>query len=315
MKASEHLAFLQRIANQFNSIQKPGDIEKDMLDNIIFFDNIDDNLVYADLLNAPNLTILLNEYRNLISQIKNNFNNRKSIFDEFSPGDLMTDLLMPYEYSCKLAYNELLPYSHKKDFIRKRLESTGWEYDENSLEMKNLRKEEELADNDYKIYKQKQKIAEDKKLEIRKNHSYILSFKFTPFIEKLNIIENWILRLSDSNAFSQSTFKDEEAIEVAYLILVKMGFLKMVSRPDFYNQIILKKVLTLEKKQSKDKYIAYSIHKIKDFIVDNKKDFWEKLLVEYFEIRNYDKIKVINNFKTEVNKEIDLIIKNYYEIH
>ena len=37
MKASEHLAFLQRIANQFNSIQKPGDIEKDMLDNIIFF--------------------------------------------------------------------------------------------------------------------------------------------------------------------------------------------------------------------------------------------------------------------------------------
>ena len=45
MKTSEHLAFLQRIATNFNAVRNTGDINKDLLSKIIFFCKIDDALV------------------------------------------------------------------------------------------------------------------------------------------------------------------------------------------------------------------------------------------------------------------------------
>ena len=291
MKTSEHLAFLQRIATSFNAVRNTGDISKGLLDKIIFLCKIDDALVYEDLLRSENLQLLLSEYKELISEIKNKFNGSQSIIQEFSATVFFEQLLIPYDYKIEIESKRLKSYRNEDSLLQSQLESWSMKYTEESVEMKNLTKDFENAIREYHFQKEKLEIVQKERDEFFENNSHILYFSFNPFLEKMSIIEKWILRLSNSNTFSQIIFKDEDSIELAYSILIKMSLLKTVSLPEFYNQITLNKELTLEKNPSRDKYIAYSINKLKAFIVDTKKEIWEKAIVEYFKIQNYDKIK------------------------
>lgn len=315
MKTNEHLAFLQRIATSFNTVRNTSDISKSLLDNIIFFCKIDDALVYEDLLQSENLQLLLSEYKELISEIKNKFNVSQIIIQEFSATVLFEQLLIPYDYKIEIESKQLESYRNEDSLQQSQLESWSMRYSEESVEMKNLTNNFEIAKSEYHFQKKKLEIVQKERDEFFENNSNILYFSFNPFLEKLNIVEKWILRLSNSNSFSQIIFKDEDSIELAYSILIKMSLLKTVSLPEFYNQITLNKALTLEKNPSKDKYIAYSINKLKAFIVDNKKEKWEKTIVEYFEIQNYDKIKTVNqdHLKNKDHEKIDFKIIDYFE--
>ena len=315
MKAKEYLSFLQRIGNLFDALENSSDIDKGLLDDIIYFCKIDDNKVYEDLLEKQNLPILLSEFQKLISNINNRINICTTLIDGFSPNNFLNNILIPYESRIEFAQKKLRPYLKKKDLLNSRLESWCMKYSDTSREIINLKKDLEFASKECTTYKQKLDIAQAERNEIFKNNSYFLSFSFNPFLEKMSIIEKWILRLSNSNSFSQIIFKDEDSIELAYSILIKMSLLKTVSLPEFYNQITLNKALTLEKNPSKDKYIAYSINKLKAFIVDTKKDIWEKVIVKYFQIQNYDKIKTVNqdHLKTKDHDKIDFKISNYFE--
>ena len=315
MKTSEHLAFLQRIATGVNTVRNTSDVTKGLLDHIIFFCKIDDALVYEDLLRSENIPLLLSEYKELISEIKKKFNDSQSLIQEFSVTVFFEQLLLPYDYKIEVESKRLESYRNEDSLLQCQLESWSMKYSEESVEMKNLTRDFEIANSEYNFQKQKLEIVQKERDEFFENNSSILYFSFSPFLEKMDIIEKWILRLSNSNTFSQIIFKDEDSIELAYSILIKMSLLKTVSLPEFYNQITLSKVLSLEKNPSKDKYIAYSINKLKAFIVDNKKEIWEKTIVEYFQIQNFDKIKTVNqdHLKTKDHEEIDLKISNYFE--
>lgn len=315
MKTSEHLSFLQRVATGFNTVRNKSDISKSLLDNIIFFCKIDDALVYKDLLQSGNLQLLLREYKELISEIKNKFNDSQSIIQQFSATVFFEQLLIPYDHKIEIESKQLESYRNEDILLQSQLESWSMRYSEESVEMKNLTTDFEIANSEYNFQKQKLEIVQKERDEFFENNSNFLYFSFSPFLEKMDIIEKWILRLSNSNTFSQIIFKDEDSIELAYSILIKMNILKTVSLPEFYNQITLNKALTLEKNPSKDKYIAYSINKLKAFIVDTKKEIWEKTIVEYFQIQNYDKIKTVNqdHLKTKDHEKIDFKISNYFE--
>ena len=315
MKTSKYLAFLQRIATNFNAVRNTSDISKGLLEKIKFFCEIDDALVYEDLLRSENLPLLLSEYKELIAEIKNKFSGSQSIMQEFSATVFFEQLLIPYDYKIEIENKRLESYRNEDSLLQSQLESWSMRYSGESVEMKNLTKDFEIANSEYHFQKQKLEIVQKERDEFFENNSNILYFSFNPFLEKLNIVEKWILRLSNSNSFSQILFKDEDSIELAYSILIKMSLLKTVSLPEFYNQITLNKALTLEKNPSKDKYIAYSINKLKAFIVDTKKEIWEKSIVEYFKIQNYDKIKTVNqdHLKTKDHEEIDFKISNYFE--
>ena len=315
MKTSEHLAFLQRIATGVNTVRNTSDVTKGLLDHIIFFCKIDDALVYEDLLRSENIPLLLSEYKEMISEIKKKFNDSQSLIQEFSVTVFFEQLLLPYDYKIEVESKRLESYRNEDSLLQCQLESWSMKYSEESVEMKNLTRDFEIANSEYNFQKQKLEIVQKERDEFFENNSNILYFSFSPFLEKMDIIEKWILRLSNSNSFSQIIFKDEDSIELAYSILIKMSLLKTVSLPEFYNQITLSKVLSLEKNPSKDKYIAYSINKLKAFIVDNKKEIWEKTIVEYFQIQNFDKIKTVNqdHLKTKDHEEIDFKISNYFE--
>ena len=315
MKTSEHLAFLQRIATSFNAVRNTSDISKDLLDKIIFFCEIDDALVYEDILRSENIQLLLSEYKELISEIKIKCNGSQSIIQEFSATVFFEQLLIPYDYKIEIESKQLEFYRNEDSLMQSQLESGSMKYSEESVEMKNLTKDYEIANSEYNFQKQKFEIVQKERDEFFENNSNFLYFSFSPFLEKMSLIEKWILRLSNSNTFSQIIFKNEDSIELAYSILIKMSMLKTVSLPEFYNQITLNKALTLEKNHSKDKYIAYSINKLKAFIINTKKEIWEKVIVEYFEIQNYDKIKTVkqDHLKTKDHKEIDFKISNYFE--
>lgn len=315
MKTSEHLAVLQRIATGFNTVRNTSDVTKGLLDHFIFFCKIDDALVYEDLLRSENIPLLLREYKVLISEIKKKFNDSQSLIQEFSVSVFFEQSLIPYDYKIEIESKRLESYRNENSLLQSQLESWSMRYSEESVEMKNLIKDFEIANSEYHFQKQKLEIVQKERDEFFENNSHILYFSFNPFLEKMRIIEKWILRLSNSNTFSQIIFKDEDSIELAYSILVKMSLLKTVSLPEFYNQITLNKELTLEKKPSKDKYIAYSINKLKAFIVEDKKEIWEKAIVECFKIQNYDKIKTVNqdHLKTKDHEKIDFKISDYFE--
>ena len=315
MKTSKYLAFLQRIATNFNAVRNTSDISKGLLEKIKFFCEIDDALVYEDLLRSENLQLLLSEYKELIAEIKNKFIGSQSIIQEFSATVFFEQLLIPYDHKIEVESKRLESYRNEDSLLQRQLESWSMKYLEESVEMKNLTRDFEIANSEYNFQKQKLEIVQKERDEFFENNSNFLYFSFSPFLEKMDIIEKWILRLSNSNTFSQIIFKDEDSIELAYSILIKMSLLKTVSLPEFYNQITLNKVLTLEKNPSKDKYIAYSINKLKAFIVDTKKEIWEKTIVEYFQIQNYDKIKTVNQdyLKTKDHEKIDFKISNYFE--
>ena len=315
MKTTEHLAILQRIRNKLNQIKEVDDIGKELLDDIINFCNIDENLVYEDLLNQEYLTLYLKEYQALIPESRNILVNCESIFDKFLTDNLFNNLMRPYQFKWDFAYKELREPSDKKDELNNRLESWSMNDNKNSDDIKDLTKELEFAKQEYHIFKNKLKIIEDEKNEVFNGHLYLLSFSFEAFIDKLNILESNISRLTGSNNFSQNVFKNEKAILLAFSVFVKINLLKDISYLDFYSQMTLNKTLTLEKNKSKDKYIAYAVNKLKDFIIESQKEIWEEKMVQHFEIKDYEKKKTVNksDVKTEEHKKIDLEIEQYFE--
>lgn len=311
MKATENLALLQKIANSFEKIRSKNDVEKEFLDDILLFSKIDESIVYQDLLDKQNLKILLKEFQVLIFEIEDNLFLTHDFFDEDSIRYLFRSLLAPFQFKHKLAYDEIRPYSKKKDELEKGLDN----YYKAKEELIIIEKDLEIVKKEYKIYQKKLNDAYDNERKAFNSNSYILSFKLSDFVKKLKVLKSNIARLSNSDAFSQDVFKDENAIELAYKILVKMGFLKMISRPDFYNQISLNTSFSLEKNKSKDKYIAYAINKLKDYIIDNKKEIWESEIIKGFGIQNYDKVKTVkkSELRKAEHKQIDLLIFNYLE--
>lgn len=315
MKTTEHLCFLQKIRTKLNSIKEVDDIGKELLDDIIKFCEIDENLVYEDLLNQENRTLFLNEYQKLISESKNIFVIRKLIFDEFLTNKLFDKLTFPYHFKLNIAQKELHSYSNKERDLNSQLESWCMKYDNDSNEIINLTKELDFAKQEYNIFKLKLKIIEDEKNDAFNCHLYLLSFSFKAFIDKLNVVESNVSRLTESNNFSQNVFKNENAILLAFSVFVKNNLLKEIPYLDFYNQTTLSKTLTLEKNKSKDKYIAYAINKLKDFVIESKKEIWEEKLVQHFEIKDYGKKKTVNDkeIKTKEHKKIDAEIEQYFE--
>ena len=93
MKTTEHLALLQKIKTNLNSIKEVDDIGKELLDDIINFCEIDENLVYENLLNQENRALYLKEYQALIPESKNILANRKFIFDKFLARNLFNKLM------------------------------------------------------------------------------------------------------------------------------------------------------------------------------------------------------------------------------
>ena len=110
-------------------------------------------------------------------------------------------------------------------------------------------------------------------------------------------------------------FKNEKAILLAFSVFVKNNLLKDIPYLYFYRQMTLSETLTLEKNKSKDKYIAYAINKLKDFIIESKKEIWEEKMVKHFEIKDYEKKKTVNksDSKTEEHDKIDEEIEQYFE--
>ena len=225
MKTSEHLAFLQRIATSFNAVRNTSDISKDLLDKIIFFCEIDDALVYEDILRSENIQLLLSEYKELISEIKIKCNGSQSIIQEFSATVFFEQLLIPYDYKIEIESKRLESYRNEDSLLQSQLEAWSMRYSNESVEMKNLIKEFEIAKSEYHFQKQKLGIVQKERDKFFETNSHILYFSFNPFLEKMSIIEKWILRLSNSNTFSQIIFKDEDSIELAYSILIKMSML------------------------------------------------------------------------------------------
>lgn len=316
MKTTEHLALLQKIKTNLNSIKEVDDIGKELLDDIINFCEIDENLVYENLLNQENRALYLKEYQALIPESKNILANRKFIFDKFLARNLFNKLIRPYQFKWDFAYKELREPSDKKDELNNRLDSWGYNNDKNSDDIIRLTKDLDFAKQEYDIFKKKLEIIEDEKNEAFNGNLYLLSFSFKAFINKLNVIESNVSRLTESNDFFQNVFKNEKAILLAFSVFVKNNLLKEIPYLDFYNQITLSKTLTLEKNKSKHKYIAYAINKLKDFIIESEKEIWENKLVQYFNIKDYEKKKTVNidDSKTEEHKKIDFEIEQYFEI-
>lgn len=314
MKTTEHLALLQKIKTNLNSIKEVDDIRKQLLDDIIEFCDIDENLVYENLLHQENRVLYLKEYQALIPESKNILVNRKFIFDKFLAKDLFNKLLLPYQFRWDFAYKELREPSYKKDELNNRLDSWGYNDDKTSDDIRRLTKDLDFAKQEYNIFKKRLQIIEDEKNNAFNGNLYLLSFSFKAFIDKLNVVESNVSRLAESNNCSQNVFKNENSILLAFSVFVKINLIKNISYLDFYSQMTLSKTLTLEKNKSKDKYIAYAINKLKDFITESNKEIWEDKLVKHFEINDYEKKKTVNksDSRTEEHEKIDTEIEQYF---
>ncbi|MCT4073618.1 hypothetical protein HZP85_13190 [Elizabethkingia anophelis] len=318
MKAAENLALLQKIANSLGYLEVIGNInsiDKELIDDLLLYSNVDENAVYQDLIEKQNFRILIKEFLTLICKIEESLLMVNTFFGKDSIDYAFDRIMAPYKFKWQLAYDEIRPYSEKRDDLNGRLESWVYSYADESSEIIKLRNDLEIAKNEYKIYQKKLNDAYDDERKAFNNNSYILSFKLSNFVEKLNVVKSNIARLSNSDAFSQELFRDEEAIELAYFIFVKSGYVKTISRPDFYNQISLNTPFSIEKNKNKDKYIAYSINKVKEFIVESKKEIWENEMIKGFEIQNYDKVKTVKKSerKTDEHTQIDSLITKYLE--
>lgn len=309
MKISEHLDITLKLEKSLNNLGKDN-LSKKLIDDLFDYSKSLNELEYSGLYEHRRPALIYKEYKNALSRVKFHIQSKRSVFEFNEISALIKNESTAERIEYDIHYKKLLEFSSEEGFSNSKLESAGYKYDNDSIEIKQLNDEYEIIN---KKYKNEQSISSSlyEKWECKKRDlSYLLKINPVQIIKQIDEIEKQLLILNNVEKYSEKLLKEEQSVYFIYKIFVELKLVKHISYVDFSSQFLGNEIMTLEKERKKDKNIAYAINCIaNEFVLPEIATKWKKDMANYFELKDFEKkINPSDRYKNETDKEIDNFI-------
>ncbi len=320
MATDEFLLKLFEIHNKFQSLNDDSYINKDFLNTM------------KSLLEMNPANISLNFYKNLnnnkncisdsvilIEKIIKLYDSKNEIIASFDPDKLVGRESKFFESSIRQQKRRLDEASDVKKEWTSQIESGVYKFEEDSIELKIIESNLEIADKEYKYESEKYRDLLNQQNKSLEGDFWIYDVTFEKFHKRLSEIKSSLINLSElyekpevvKSQEKQNVFIDDIYISKAYEVFLKAELIQSIDIVEFRNQISCLSEFKLMKQPKTDKYIAYAIFKLKDFIKANMRNSWEVEMVKNFEIKDYPKKKNVTD--DVYKKDKHLLIDNILE--
>lgn len=309
MKISEHLDITLKLEKSLNNLGRDN-LSKKLVDDLFDYSKSLDELEYSELYEHKRPALIYKEYKNALLRVKFHIKSKRSALEFNEISALIKNESTAERIEYDIHYKKLREISLEERISNSKLESSGYKYDNNSIEIKQLNNEYEIVE---KKYKKEQSISSSlyEKWECKKRDLlYLLKINPMQIISQIDEIESQLLMLNNIQKYSEKLLKEERLVYFIYKIFVELKLVKHIGYVDFSNQFLGNEIMTLEKEQKKDRNIAYAINCIaNEFVLPEIAPKWKKDMTNYFEVKDFEKkINPSEENKNETDKEIDSII-------
>lgn len=309
MKISEHLDTTLKLEKTLNKLNVDN-LSKSLIDNLFEYSKSLNEIEFSELFEHKRPGLIYKEYKNSIQRLKFLIHYKKDLLGFKKISNLIDKESAKEKSEYDFHYKQLREVSSEERELNSKLESWAYKYANDSIEITQLNDEYEIVK---KKYNNEQNISSSlyQKWESKKRDlSYLLNINPIEITNQINEIENQLLRLDHFEKYSEKLLKEERLVYFIHKIFVELKLIKHIGYVEFSNQLLESKIMTLEKEQKKDRNIAYAINCIaNEFILPESATNWKKDMVDYFEIKDFEKkINPSEENKNEIDKEIDDII-------
>lgn len=309
MKISEHLDITLKLEKSLNNLGKDN-LSKKLVDDLFDYSKSLNELEYSELYEHKRPALIYKEYKNALLRVKFHIQSKRSALEFNEISALIKNESTAERIEYDIHYKKLREISSAERISNSKLESSGYKYDNDSIEVKQLNNEYEIVQ---KKYKNEQSISSSlyEKWEHKKRDLfYLLKINPIQIISQIDEIESQLLILTNIQKYSEKLLKEERLVYFIYKIFVELKLVKHIGYVDFSNQFLGNEIMTLEKEQKKDRNIAYAINCIaNEFVLPEIAMKWKKDIANYFELKDFEKkINPSEENKNETDKEIDNII-------
>lgn len=309
MKISEHLDITLKLEKSLNNLGKDN-LSKKLVDDLFDYSKSLNELEYSELYEHKRPALIYKEYKNALLRVKFHIQSKRGALEFNKISALIKNESTAERIEYDIHYKKLREISSAERISNSKLESSGYKYDNDSNEIKQLNDEYEIVK---KKYKDEQSISSSlyEKWERKKRDLfYLLKINPMQIISQIDEIESQLLILTNIQKYSEKLLKEERLVYFIYKIFVELKLVKHIGYVDFSNQFLGNEIMTLEKEQKKDRNIAYAINCIaNEFVLPEIATKWKKDMANYFELKDFEKkINPSEENKNETDKEIDNII-------
>jgi hypothetical protein len=312
------LISLEYIDRGFREIENLDNIDILILKHISEFSKRDLKETHSHLLQLSEREFLLNQFKTTIDNIENSYYKNRHVFEAFNPDQTLRNNLSFYD---EIYYNEINKATSLGNEYKKLDNEYDWKSCRNDIPKNYLYSLEKEVLTAKKAYKKqvdiKDQAYKSKKLKFDE-FKFILTVDFKNFIKKLDDLKLLVSKMQNSIPTEDRAFKDSKAVFIAFNVFVNLNLLKDVSVENFISEIdtIKRNVdnTLLIKQPKKDKYIMYTIHKLKDNVIPGKKDIWEEKMIHHFGFNKeaYNKKKEVGEeYKSKLHLKIDNEFSRY----
>lgn len=312
--------------------QKPSDLSKELMDTFFEIQNISIDDVYEEIITNSSDFSFLNELNRLIFSIRELIKKKHVALELISSHSFFKTALLPYEDEIKGIQDEAKVAWKKVKELSATLESKSFM----SEDVSSLEKQHDEMRQEYKKIQQRLEEAYDRQDQYFKQNNRILRFSFEAVDSFLLNLEKRLLSINSTQEAKEDPINDsledpksnsqdgvpKEDSEMfintivsscAHSLFVRCGFIREVDPSTFYRQISFLEEFSLQKLQRKDKYIAYAIAQLSQYVKSAKSKEWELTMAKNFEINHYDKVSKVKESKNDMHKKIDKILDRLKE--
>lgn len=309
MKISEHLDTTLKLEKSLNNLHRDN-LSKSLIDNLFEYSKSLNEIEFSELFEHERPNLIYKEYKNSLQRLKYVIHLKRGLlgFDEIS--SLIDNESKKEKIEYDFHHKQLLEISLEERKQNSSLESAWLRHTNDSIEYKRI-------ESDYDEIKEKYKIEQNissslyQKWECKKRDLfYLLKINPMQIISQIDEVEEQLIKLNVFEKYSEKLLKEERLVYFIHKIFVELKLIKHIGYAEFSSQIFGNEIMTLEKEQKKDRNIAYAIKCIaNEFILPELATNWKKDMVDYFEIKDFEKkINPSEENKNEIDKEIDNII-------
>lgn len=316
------LKVLFNMDKHLDEFQSNSDLSKEFIDSFFEIREISISDVYEEIISNSKDHYHLNELTRLVPSIRKSIKIKEESLNRISFHSLLKSALLPYEDEIKRIHNKIRIYQKRVNELSNSLEVRSFIGGE---DIQSIEKEYEEAQRIYKQFQQVLKDAYDKHDVFLKENTRMLGFSFKDLDELLQNFEKRLVSINDltednkrfdlgaNNPFvkqesSESIFISAIVSSYAHSLFIQCGFIEEVDPSSFYKQLSQLEKFRLRKQPRKDKYIAYAISQLSQYVKTSKSKEWKSRMADNFEINHYEKVSKVKESKNEMHERIDEIL-------
>lgn len=319
------LKVLFNMDKHLDELQSASDLSKEFIDSYFEIREANTSDIYEEIISSSKDQYHLHELNRLVSSIRESIKRKEGPLQQVSYDALLKSALLPYEEEIDRISKELKICYKRVNELSNTLEARVFL---KGADIPLIDKEHTEEKNRYQQLQEVQKEAYNEHDKYFKENSRILSFSFNDLDELLDSFKKRFEPINDVKETNKqsdletdnTSVKKEKKTSIftrptvssdAYKLFIHFGFIEEIDPSSFYRQLSLVEEFTMKKQPRNDKYIAYAISQLSQFIKPSIKKEWEAKMADNFGINNYEKVSKVKDSKNEKHERIDEMLSEF----